>query len=202
MCDGFTTSQRCMMDTQFNVFEILRIAEEVETKAAKFYLRAAERFADENRRILYYRLADWRVRHRDHWRRIRHQYSEQTGEFGTFDPDNYVLSNPQSMADLTGFGTDPNGRGRPTGCETEKQIIHDAIRRSEGIIIFYHGLKDFAQGTESHMMIDNMIREEDRHGRLLGDSLEQMETLTDDEATQKPCTPPTQRYLPNALLIS
>jgi rubrerythrin len=167
------------MDTQFNVFEVLQIAEEVQTKAAKFCLRAAERFVDEERRNIYYSLADWRAKHRDTWRRLRRQYSERTGEFGVFDPDNYVLSNPWTMAGLTGYGTDPNGRGRPTGFETKEQILHDAIRRSQGVIIFYHGLKEFARGPDSHMMIDNMICEEERHIRLLTHALERMEAPTD-----------------------
>jgi hypothetical protein len=39
-----------------------------------------------------------RAKHRDTWRRIRRRYSERTGEFGVFDPDNYVLSNPWIVA--------------------------------------------------------------------------------------------------------
>ena len=30
------------------------------------------------------------------------RYSEKTGEFGVFDPDNYVRSNPWTMAGLMG----------------------------------------------------------------------------------------------------
>jgi rubrerythrin len=174
------------MDTQFNIFEVLQIAEEVQTKAAKFCLRAAERFADEGRRNIYYSLADWRAKHRDTWRRIRRQYSERTREFGIFDPDNYVLSNPWTMAGLTGYGTDPNGHGRSTGCETREQILHDAIRRSQGIIIFYHGLKEFARGPDSHMMIDNMISEEDRYIHLLTRALERMEAAAEDSDSPTP----------------
>ena len=92
---------------QFNVVEVLRIAEELEHKAARFYLQAAERFADPERRNIYYNLAAWRARHQQAWARIRREYSERTGEFGTFDPDNYVLSNPQVMASLTCFATSP-----------------------------------------------------------------------------------------------
>jgi rubrerythrin len=178
------------MGTQFNIFEVLQIAEEVQTKAAKFCLRAAERFADEGRRNLYYSLADWRAKHRDTWRRLRRQYSERTGEFGIFDPDNYVLSNPWTMAGLTGYGTDPNGHGRPTGCETREQILHDAIRRSQGIIIFYYGLKEFARGPDSHMMIDNVISEEDRYIHLLARALERQPISTRPCARAAACCPP------------
>lgn len=168
------------MDTQFNVFEVLRIAEEVDHRAAKFYLKAAERFSDPARRNLYYGMAGWRARHKQAWERIRKEYSERTGEFGTFDPDNYVRSNPHVMASLFGFGTGASAPNRPTGYETREQIVHDAIRRSEGVIIFFQGLKEFAGDPESRMMINNMISEEDRHIRLLGRSLEKMHSSADE----------------------
>jgi rubrerythrin len=168
------------MDTQFNVFEVLQIAEEIESKAAKFYLHAAEQFADAERRNVCRSLAAWRTEHRDAWRCIRRRYTERTGEFGTFDPSNYVLSNPQVMAGLAGFGTDLNSYSRITKYETKEQIVQDAIRRSQGIIIFYHGLKEFTRGPDGRMMIDNVISEEDRHVRLLMHALEQVQSAAED----------------------
>ena len=51
------------METKFNVFEILQIAEQIEHKTAKFYLKAAEVFADPELRDLLYRLATWKAKH-------------------------------------------------------------------------------------------------------------------------------------------
>ena len=147
----------------------------MEHKAARFYLRVAERFADEDRRNLHYSLAAWRARHERAWARIRREYSERTGDLGTFDPDNYLLSNPQIMAGLTSFGSDPDCRDVPRGHETDEQIVNDAIRRSQDISIFYDGLKTFARDTESRTMIDRMISEENRHIRLLLRALSQMQ---------------------------
>jgi rubrerythrin len=162
------------VDACFNVFEVLRIAEEVEHKAARFYLQAAERFADAEHRTIYYNLASWRAKHERAWTRIRQEYSERTGQFGTFDPDDYVVSNPQVMAGLTSFGTDADGLGHPTGHETRAQVVRDAIRRSEGVVIFYGGLKEFASDPASQSTIDNMIAEETRHIRLLNRLLDRM----------------------------
>jgi rubrerythrin len=170
------------MDTQFNVFEVLQIAEEVERKAARVYRQAAERAADKERRSTYVGLALWRTRHQEAWARIRREYSERTGEFGTFDPDNYVLSNPQVMAGLTWFGANPKSHCQPTGHETREQILRDAIQRSRGVIVFYDGLKEFARDPNSRMMIDNMISEEDRHCRLLARSLDGMRAPAGDLA--------------------
>ena len=168
------------MDTCFNVFEVLRIAEEVEHKAARFCLKAAERFVDWDRRNIYYNLASWRAKHQQAWARIRQEYSEETGQFGTFDPNDYVVSNPQVMAGLTCFGTEANPHGQPTGHETRTQVVGDAIRRSEGVVIFYRGLKEFAGDPASQRMIDNMIDEECRHVRLLSKLRERMRAHPND----------------------
>lgn len=162
------------MDTQFNVVEVLRIAEEIEHKAAKFCLRAAERYSDSSRRNICYNFASWRVKHEQAWARFRKEYSEKTGEFATFDPDNYVLSNPQVMASLPWFGTRHGSYHEPTGYESGAQIVRDAIRRSESVLIFYHGLKEFARDPASRRMIDAMIGEEERHIRHLNRSLDEM----------------------------
>lgn len=159
------------VETKFNVFEILQIAEQVERKGAKFYLRTAELFDDPSLRDIYYRLATWKAKHEKIWARMRKRFSEKTGEFGTFDPDNYVLSNPQVMSGLTGSSTKLDAPNRLTGRENRRQILKDAIRRANEVIIFYHGLKDFARDPASQQMLDRIIREEDREIGFLQDEL-------------------------------
>jgi len=161
------------METKFNVFEILQIAETIEHNGAKFYLKTAVLFDDPELRNIYYTLANWRARHEKILAQRRKRFSEQTGEFGTFDPNNYVLSNPHVMAGLAVFADKPGSSGRLTGGETRKQIFKDAIRRAKEAIIFYNGLKDFARDPASEEIIDKIIKEENRHIRLLNELLEQ-----------------------------
>jgi len=159
------------VETTFTTFEVLQIAEQVEHKGAKFYLMTAERFHDPGLRDIYYRLAAWKAKHEKVWARMRKRFSEKTGEFGTFDPDNYVLSNPQVMSGLTWFGTEQNGANRLTGKETRRQILKDAIRRANEVIIFYRGLKDFARDPATEQVLDRIIREEDRQIGFLMEEL-------------------------------
>jgi rubrerythrin len=159
------------VETRFNVFEILQIAEQIEHKNAKFYLKAAELFADAGLRDLLYRLASWKAKHEKIWARMRKRFSDKTGEFGTFDPDNYVLSNPQVMSGLAGSGTQLGAIERLTGKEDRRQILKDAIRRSNEAVIFYAGLKDFARDPASEDTLDKIIREERRQARFLLDEL-------------------------------
>jgi len=159
------------METKFNVFEILQIAEQIEHKGAKFYVKTAELFSAPELRDIYYRLATWKAKHEKIWARMRKRFSEKTGEFGTFDPDNYVLSNPEVMAGLTWFGTKQDGPGWFTGKENKEMIVRDAIRRANEVIIFYQGLKDFARDPASKDVIDKLVREESRQIQLLMDEL-------------------------------
>lgn len=159
------------METKFNVFEILQIAEQVDHKGAKFYVKKAESFADPEIRDLCYRLAAWKAKHERIWARMRKRFSDKTGEFGTFDPDNYVLSNPPVMAGLTSFGTQQDAVERPTAKENKQQVLKNAVRRANEVIIFYEGLKDFARDPATEDVIDKIIREEARQIKLLNEEL-------------------------------
>jgi len=147
------------METKFNVFEILEIAEKIDHNGAIFYLKTAELFDDPELRNIYYILANWRARHEKILTQRRKRFSEKTGEFGTFDPNNYVLSNPNVMAGLTVFSHKPDSSGRLTGAKEA--------------IFFYDGLKDFARDPASKSTVDKIIKEENRHIRLLNEQLEQ-----------------------------
>ena len=161
------------METKFNVFEILQIAEKIDHNGAKFFLKTAELFDDPELRNIYYMLANWRARHEKILAQRRKRFSEKTGEFGTFDPNNYVLSNPNVMAGLTVFSLKPDSSGRLKGTENKAQIIRDAIRRANDAIYFYNGLKDFARDPASENTIDKIIKEENRYIRLLGEQMQQ-----------------------------
>ena len=158
------------METRFNVFEILEIAEQIEHKDAAFYLKAAELFVDRDLRDILYRLAAWKARHKKLWARLRKRFSEKTGEFGTFDPDNYVLSNPQVMSGLAGLGLGHDA-DRLTGRENKRQIMQLAVRRANEVVIFYDGLKDFARDPASKDVIDRIIRAERRQVQSLLEEL-------------------------------
>jgi rubrerythrin len=167
------------METKFNVFEILQVAEKVELRGARFYLKAGELFKDSQRRDIYHKLASWKARHAKIWARLRKRFSEKTGEFGTFDPDNYVLSNPGVMAGLTWFDSKQAGLRRLTGCETKQEILRDAVRRENEIIVFYQGLKDFARDPASQGVVDQIVGQENRHITLILQLLQQVSTTSD-----------------------
>ena len=159
------------METRFNVFEILQIAEKIEHNGAKFYLKMAELFEDSGLRNTCYKLATWKAKHEKVLAQRRKRFSEKTGEFGTFDPDNYVLSNPQVMAGLAVFTSKPGPLKKQPIRENPTELFKDAIRRAKEAIFFYNGLKDFARDPATKETIDKIIKEENRHIRLLTEEL-------------------------------
>ncbi len=161
------------METIFNAFEILQIAEKIEHNGAKFYLKTAELFDDPEVRDTCYKLANWKARHEKTLAQRRKRFSEKSGQFGTFDPDNYVLSNPRVMAGLAVFATEPGSLKGPLRIEDRPQIFKDAIRRAKEAVVFYRGLKDFTRDPACKDTIDAIIKEEVRHIRLLTEEVEQ-----------------------------
>jgi rubrerythrin len=160
------------METKFNVFEVLQIAEKIEHNGARFYLETAEQLDDAELRDTCYKLATWKARHEKILAQRRKRFSEKTGEFGTYDPNNYVLSNPHVMAGLAVFATKKSSLKGPPGRENRQEIFKDAIRRSKEAIVFYRGLKDFTRDPSSEDVIEKIIKEELRHIRLLDEELE------------------------------
>lgn len=160
------------METKFNVFEVLQIAEKIEHNGARFYLETAEQLDDAELRDTCYKLATWKARHEKVLAQRRKRFSEKTGEFGTYDPNNYVLSNPHVMAGLAVFATKKSSLKGPLGPGNRQEIFKDAIRRSKEAIVFYRGLKDFTRDPSSEDVIEKIIKEEMRHIRLLNEELE------------------------------
>lgn len=161
------------MEKKFSVFEILEVAERIENNAARFYLKASELYDDSQLRDIYHKLANWRAKHEKILTQRRKEYSEKTGALGVFDPNDYVLSNPEVMAGLTWLGSKSEPAKRLTGHETKTEILHDAVKRADEAIAFYEGLKDFARDPEGESAIDKIIEDEKQNLRLLTEQFEQ-----------------------------
>ena len=131
------------METKFNIFEILEIAERIDHNGAIFYLKTAELFDDPELQNIYYLLANWRAKHEKILALRRKHFSEKTGEFGTFDPDNYVLSNPNIHCVLSGMqSVDEIDYNITTACNErytpkELELINDVITRSRNEHLTY-----------------------------------------------------------------
>ncbi len=162
------------METKFSAFEILEIAEHVEQRGATFYVKTAELFTDADIRDIYFQLANWKAKQKKIWSRMRKEFSQSTGEFGTFDPDDYVLSNPEVMAGLTWFGTRTGSVKKINGQETREEVLRDVINREKAVVTFYQGLKGFARDPATEQAVDKLIAQEGLYIRTLTQTLNKL----------------------------
>jgi len=154
------------MTVTFNAFEVLEIAEQIERNGTKFYRKAAEIFDESNICKMFLRLADWEAKHEKIFARMRKQLSEHSREQRTFIPEQ-MIPEPKVMAGLAVFGIRPDPADELSGKEGKIDIIRMAIEKEKDSIVFYTGLKDFVPFKAGKDEIDDIIKEEMRHIRIL-----------------------------------
>jgi rubrerythrin len=148
------------MPVTISVFDVFEIAEQIERNGAKFYRKAAEICDGLDVRKMFLKLAEWEVEHERIFARMKKQLPEPNEESGTLGHQD-TLPDPKVMAGLAVFGL------------RSEEIIRRALEKEKDSIVFYEGLKDFVPAGADRDKIDDIIREEMRHIRILYESLNQ-----------------------------
>jgi len=165
------------MDIEFNAFEVFEIAERIERSGAKFYRKAAELFDDARLRVLFLQIADWETKHEEIFTNMRKQLSEQSRELRTFKPEDNLLLDAQAMAGLAVFALNPELSEEFSGQESKEDIFKKAIEKEKESIVYYTGLRNLVPAQAGQDKIDDIIKEEMHHIRILDQCLEQREQL-------------------------
>ena len=160
------------MVVEFNAFEIFEIAEKIERNGAKFYRSAAELFNDSRAHNMFLQLAEWEKAHEQFFAGMRKDLFAQGPEMRTFEAENDVVFDAQSMAGLAVFGNRMDPAVELTGKESITDILKCAIEKEKDTIIFYTGLKDFVSARAGKDKIADIIKEEMHHVRILKESLQ------------------------------
>lgn len=154
------------MEPEFNIDQVFQIAWRIQQNGADFYLKIAEFFFD-RRRGLCLELADKRVEQAKTIAEERKRFFGKSGLPGTYGYDDYIMSHPSEMADLAIFSHDRYHSMPLTGRESWDEILKDAIGRCEAVIVFFQGLKEFAQDAFTESFLDKLIEDENRYLYLL-----------------------------------
>lgn len=147
---------------RFNASEVLEIAEQIKCNAAAFYSKAAELFDDLEIRNVPLELADWETKYENVFADMRKRISEEGQETKDSESEYDTLPNVRAMAGLTVFAIQPYPPSRLTGRETKQDILEKAVKKEMDVIVFFHGLKDFALNQAATDEIDNIINEQMR----------------------------------------
>jgi rubrerythrin len=157
------------MGRGLTAYEILEIAEQMERNAARFYRRAAALCEDPKVGKLLTELAQWESRHVQVFTEMREQLSARAWELGHREPDHVGCPPPVPTPPVFGERADPSRE--LTGRENKADVFALAIRKQEYLIAYYTGLKEFVLGKSNIRVLKDIIREENRHLRILADSL-------------------------------
>jgi rubrerythrin len=153
------------MSIDFNADEVFEIAEQIERNGAKFYRSAAENITDEKNKKLLLDLAKMEDEHEITFKNLRSKLSQDEKVVSTFDPDGEAEGYLRSLADTRVFYE------KEIDISNFKEILKSAITVEKDSIVFYIGMKDVVPSHLGKDKLDDIIKEEMSHIRLLSKEL-------------------------------
>jgi len=163
------------MNYDFNANEIFEIAEQIEKNGAKFYELAAEIIENPSIKKLLLDLSAMEIEHEKTFISLRANLSNKEKEKTIFDPENESVLYLKALADSQVFlkkdTPDVLSHKNQTEKDFVKKIIKYAMGAEKDSIVFYLGMKNLVPENLGKKKIDEIIREEMSHIRLLGKEL-------------------------------
>ena len=159
------------MTRELTAFEVVKIAEQMEQNAARFYREAAGMYNDPALSKLFSELAQWEKRHVQVFAEMKDQFPEQAWAQGAADPERVDVSGLDAPPAVFDEHSEP--AKELTGNETRAEVFNLALRKERYTIGYYTSLTEFALGRENIKVIKNILQEERKHVRILVQSLRQ-----------------------------
>jgi len=159
----------------FNVDEVFEMAEQIERNGSKFYRRMAENISDTPIIQLFLDLSAMEDEHEKTFASMRKDLSDQERKPTVFDPEGDAALYLRALANLRGFDEEGKEDFGLTGDLPEKEktrkIFWTAICLEKDSIAFYLGMKELVPENLGKKRIDDIIKEEMGHIRLLSNRL-------------------------------
>jgi rubrerythrin len=153
------------MSFVFNADEIFEMALKIEQNGENFYRDSAAKIADPEAIRLLLKLADMELEHQRIFNGMRATLSAADKRAMTFDPNNESGLYLASLANTKVFFEKDIGPSNPEG------IFKAALGAEKDSIAFYLGMKDLLPTGSGREKVEEIIREEMRHIRILGERL-------------------------------
>jgi len=163
------------MAYNFNADEILRIAEQIERNGADFYDRLASKTTDREMNRFFQDLASMEREHEKAFSSMRSNLSDQERAPVIFDPEDESAQYLQALAGVSVID-DKAGEAfalaeGASGTEGTSKALRAAIDLEKDSVVFYLGLKELVPAHLGKDHVDDIIKEEMSHIRLLGGKL-------------------------------
>ena len=153
------------MSLDFSADEIFEIAVEIERNGAKFYRSAADNITDVDKKQLLIQLAEMEDEHEETFTTMRTQLKTDEKVVTTFDPEGESEGYLRALADTRVFYE------KKIDKTSIKEIFKAAITAEKDSIVFYLGMKDVVPAHLGKQRLDDIIKEEMSHIRLLSNEL-------------------------------
>ena len=153
------------MSYDFNANEVFEMAEQLERNGAKFYNDAARGDINPSHKKLLLKFAAMEVEHEKTFKKMKAELNEKEKASTVFDPQGEALMYLRALADTRVFFE------KKIDLTSMKEILKSAIEAEKDSIVFYLGMKDAVPEGLGKGKIDNIIKEEMGHIRLLSKEL-------------------------------
>ena len=145
----------------FNADEMFEIAEQMERNGAKFYRTAAGAVSDPKSVEFLQKLAAMEDEHEKLFARMRSGLTAADKKQTVFDPEGEATQYLKALADTRVFFD------KKIDTSSMQAILKDAITAEKDSIVFYLGMRDAVPEGAGRGHVDDIIKEEMGHIRLL-----------------------------------
>jgi rubrerythrin len=153
------------MDYSFSADEIFVMAEQLERNGAKFYRSAAEKVSDSSARDFLLELASMEEQHEKTFARLKAELTDQEKQPTVFDPEGQTGLYLRALADTGVFFE------KKIDTSSMEEIFKEALKTEKDSILFYLGIKEMVPERLGKSRLDEIIKEEMDHIRIIGNKL-------------------------------
>ncbi|MDA8085502.1 MAG: ferritin family protein [Nitrospiraceae bacterium] len=156
----------------FNAFEVFEMAEQVERNGSAFYRKAAGAAKDEGLKEVLLQLSGMEQEHVRIFSSMKQELSGQPWAEG-FEEENEAVLYLRALASGEVFDQKENPADL-VETMSMTDVLRKAIALEKESIAFYTGIKELVPAEFGKGRIDDIIREEMRHVRMLSERLDEM----------------------------
>lgn len=153
------------MSYDFTAQDVFEIAEQIEKNGAVFYRKAAADVADPDAKNFLSDLAAMEADHEKTFSAMRKRLSEAEKVQTVFDPGNEAAAYLKALADTRIFFE------KEIDTSSMQAILKAAILAEKDSIVFYLGMKDLVPPGLGQSRLDDIIKEEMAHIKMLSHRL-------------------------------
>ena len=149
------------MAFDFNAKDVFEMARQIERNGVKFYQTAAAGVTGDAEKKMLLHLAKMEEKHEQTFADLEKELTDKETADTTFDPDDETALYVKALADTKVFFD------KEIDTTSMKEILKAAITAEKDSIVFYLGMRDLVPGKLGSNRIDDIIKEEMMHIRIL-----------------------------------